>query len=98
MRENEAANLNLLIPAPQEKLDNWLAEFYGHSVSIEKRQVLRHRDLSYVERLWIKDGLPSSLIYKLVLPPWDIEQDIIERVLIPSVSNSAQLYLCAHYE
>jgi len=58
---------------------------------------LRHRDLSYVERLWIADSLPQSLIYKLVLPPWDIELDINQRVLSPSVSSSPQLYLTAHH-
>ncbi len=72
-------------------------EFYGKSVHITKRELLRHRDLSYVERLEIADGLPESLIYKLVLPPWDIEQELHERLLIPSVSNSARLYLSAHY-
>jgi hypothetical protein len=97
VRSPENSSLELLEPVPQELLDSWLAEFYGHSVNIAKREVLRHRDLSYVERLWIADSLPFSLIYKLVLPPWDIEKDILERVLIPSVSNSAQLYLAAHY-
>jgi Ser/Thr protein kinase RdoA (MazF antagonist) len=86
----------LLTPVPEEQLLVWLAEFYGKHVEIGKREVLCHRDLSYVERLWITDGLPDSLIYKLVLPPWDVEQDLHERVLIPSISNSAQLYLSAH--
>ncbi len=97
MRSEENSSLELLEPVPQERLDSWLAEFYGHPVNIIKREVLRHRDLSYVERIWIADSLPFSIIYKLVLPPWDIEKDILERVLIPSVSNSAQLYLAAHY-
>jgi Ser/Thr protein kinase RdoA (MazF antagonist) len=86
----------LLLPVPEEQLLAWLGEFYGRAVEIEKREVLRHRDLSYVERLWIVDSLPGSLVYKLVLPPWDIEQDLHQRVLIPSISNSAQLYLSAH--
>lgn len=86
----------LLTPVPEELLLVWLAEFYGKRVEIGKRELLRHRDLSYVERLWISDGLPGSLIYKLVLPPWDVEQDLHERVLIPSISNSAQLYMSAH--
>ncbi len=94
-RENPS--LQLLIPPPQEKLDSWLAEFYGRQVTIAGREVLRHRDLSYVERLHLADSLPQSLIYKLVLPPWDIELDLIQRVLTPSVSNSPQLYLTAHH-
>ncbi len=98
VRMKEDESLKLLTLAPQERLDGWLSEFYGHSVSISRREILRHRDLSYVERLWVEDSLPASLIYKLVLPPWDIEQDILERVLVPSVSNSAQLYLSAHHE
>ena len=73
-------------------LQGWLREFYGKSVQISDREVLRHRDLSYVERLYVADGLPESIIYKLVLPPWDIEQDLHERILIPSVSNSPQLF------
>lgn len=93
----ENASLNLLTPVPEEKLVDWLAEFYGKKVKIAGREILRHRDLSYVERLQIADGLPESLIYKLVLPPWDVEQDLHERVLIPSISNSAQLYMSAHY-
>ncbi len=83
---------------PQDKLLSWLGEFYGKEVQIAEREVLRHRDLSFVERLKIADSLPASLIYKLVLPPWDIEQDLHERILIPSLSNSAQLYLSAHYK
>lgn len=94
-KENES--LELLTPAPEEMLQSWLREFYGKPVHITSRDVLRHRDLSYVERLVIGDGLPESIIYKLVLPPWDIEQDLHERILIPSVSNSPQLFMSAHY-
>jgi len=94
-KENDS--LTLLTPAPEEMLQGWLREFYGKSVQISDREVLRHRDLSYVERLYVADGLPESIIYKLVLPPWDIEQDLHERILIPSVSNSPQLFLSAHY-
>jgi len=93
----EDPSLQLLTPAPQERLDGWLREFYGRPVTISKRELLRHRDLSYVERLWMADSLPQSLIYKLVLPPWDVELDINQNVLIPSVCNSPQLYLTAHY-
>lgn len=93
--ENET--LDLLVPPPDEKLAGWLQEFYGKPTKITNRQLLRHRDLSYVERLTIADALPTSLIYKLVLPPWEVEQDLHERVLIPSITNSAQLYLSAHY-
>lgn len=93
--ENES--LQLLKPAPEDRLAAWLAEFYNKPVTIVQREVLRHRDLSMVERLTIADALPETLIYKLVLPPWDIEQDLHERVLIPSISSSAQLYLSAHY-
>lgn len=93
----EDASLTLLTPVPEEKLQAWLKEFYGKKVEIEKRELLRHRDLSYVERLQIRDALPPSLIYKQVLPPWDIEQDLHERILIPSITNSAQLYMSAHF-
>jgi len=92
----EDASLTLLTPVPEEKLQAWLKEFYGKKVEIEERELLRHRDLSYVERLKIRDALPASLIYKQVLPPWDIEQDLHERILIPSITNSAQLYMAAH--
>jgi hypothetical protein len=92
----EDPSLELLAPAPEEQLLAWLSEFYGREVEIARREMLRHRDISYVERIWIADSLPDSLIYKLVLPPWDVERDLHERVLIPSISNSAQLYLCAH--
>lgn len=85
------------MPASEEKLHGWLSEFYGKSVEIVDRQLLRHRDLSYVERLKFKDCLPDSLIYKQVLPPWDIEQDLHERILIPSIASSAQLYMTAHH-
>jgi hypothetical protein len=95
--KKEDPSLQLLIPAPQERLDSWLAEFYGRPVTINKRELLRHRDLSYVERLWLTESLPQSLIYKLVLPPWDIELDINQHILIPSVSSSPQLYLTAHH-
>jgi thiamine kinase-like enzyme len=94
----ENSSLDLLTPVPQEQLLSWLGEFYGKKVRVAEREVLRHRDLSFVERLRISDSLPTSLIYKLVLPPWDVEQDLHERVLIPSISNSAQLYLSAHYK
>ncbi len=97
MRESAEPHLKLLVPAPEKKLRGWLTEFYGRPVNIVKRELLRHRDLSYVERLWLADSLPATLIYKLVLPPWDIEQEIVEHILIPSVSNSAQLYLSAHH-
>ena len=93
----EDPSLELLNPPPEERLLSWLAEFYGKPVRIEGRELLRHRDLSYVERIWIAEGLPESLIYKVVLPPWDIEQDLHERVLIPSISHAPQLYLTAHY-
>lgn len=93
----EDASLSLLTPVPEEKLQAWLKEFYGKKVEIEERELLRHRDLSYVERLKVRDALPASLIYKQVLPPWDIEQDLHERILIPSITNSAQLYMSAHY-
>jgi len=92
----EDPSLKLLEPLPEEQLFAWLEEFYGKRVEISQRELLRHRDLSYVERLVFRDSLPNSLIYKLVLPPWDIEQDLHERVLIPSISNSAQLYLSGH--
>lgn len=92
----ESETLELLEPAPEARLQSWLTELYGKPVDITSRQTLRHRDLSFVERLSIADALPESLIYKLVLPPWDIEQDLHERVLIPSVSNSARLFLAAH--
>ncbi len=93
--ENET--LSLLTPPPQDLLINWLAEMYGKRVEIEKRQVLRHRDLSFVERLWVHDAFPKTLIYKVVLPPWDIEQDLHEHILIPGVSNSARLYLAGNH-
>ena len=93
--ENET--LNLLTPPPHDLLMNWLAEMYGKRVEIEKRQLLRHRDLSFVERIWVNDALPKTLIYKVVLPPWDIEQDLHEHILIPGVSNSARLYLAGNY-
>jgi thiamine kinase-like enzyme len=93
--ENET--LTLLQTAPEERLVAWLAEFYGKPVEIQRRELLRHRDLSFVERLWIADALPSTLIYKLVLPPWDIEQDLHERILIPSIAQSAQLFMSAHF-
>ncbi len=92
--ENES--LNLLQPPDEKQLLSWLAELYGKQVAIADRQLLRHRDLSLVERLWITDGLPETLIYKVVLPPWDVEQDLHERVLIPSICNSAQLYMTAN--
>jgi hypothetical protein len=91
--ENET--LSLLTPPCQEFLLSWLSEIYGKPVEIERRQLLRHRDLSYVERLHVKDCLPQTLIYKVVLPPWDIEKDLFERVLIPKVSRSPGLYLSA---
>lgn len=92
----EDASLELIEPPAEARLAAWLAEFYGKPVTISQRELLRHRDLSFVERLTVADGLPQSLIYKVVLPPWDIEQDLHERILVPSVSNSAQLYLAAH--
>ncbi len=92
--ENES--LKLITPPGEERLLSWLGEFYGKPVAIARRELLRHRDLSFVERLWISDSLPDTLIYKVVLPPWDIEQDLHERVLIPSICNSAQLYMTAH--
>lgn len=94
--ENET--LSLLSPPPQERLDGWLAEIYGKKVEILERRLLRHRDLSYVERLKINDAVPVTLIYKVVLPPWDVEQDLHEHILIPSVSNSARLYLAGNYQ
>lgn len=94
--ENES--LDLLIPPPESQLAFWLEELYGSPGEISERQVLRHRDLSYVERLHIKGRLPQSLIYKVVLPPWDIEQDLHERVLIPSISNSPRLYLTGSWK
>ncbi len=93
----EDPSLILLEPAPEAKLENWLAEFFGKPVTIVQRETLRHRDLSRVERLTFHDCLPDSLIYKQVLPPWDIEQDLHERILIPSIASSAQLYMTAHH-
>lgn len=72
-------------------------EYFGKPVQLVKREVLRHRDLSHVERLTFADALPETLIYKQVLPPWDIEQDLHERILIPSIAISAQLYMTAHH-
>ena len=95
--DSEDASLNLMPPVPEEKLTLWLKEFFGKEVRIVKRALLRHRDLSYVERLEFEDALPESLIYKVVLPPWDIEQDLHERILIPSISNSPQLFMAAHH-
>lgn len=89
--------IKLLEPVPEKLLFSWLNEFYGKEVSVANRTVLRHRDFSYVERIQLSEALPDSLIYKLVIPPWDIEQDLHERVLVPSISNSAQLYMTAHY-
>ena len=94
--ENET--LSLLTPPPQERLNSWLVEIYGKPVEIVKRNLLRHRDLSYVERIWLKDALPQTLIYKVVLPPWDVEQELHEHILIPSVSNSARVYLSGTYQ
>ncbi len=93
----EDPSLQLLEPAPEAKLEGWLDEFFGKPVSIIDRELLRHRDLSYVERLRFNDCLPESLIYKQVMPPWDIEQDLHERILIPSIASSAQLYMTAHH-
>jgi len=94
---SDDASLDLMQPVPEDRLALWLKEFYGKEVAIVKRQLLRHRDLSYVERLEFQDALPQSLIYKIVLPPWDIEQDLHERILIPSISNSPQLFMAAHH-
>lgn len=94
--ENET--LKLLEPVPEENLRSWLRELYNKPVEIEHREVLRHRDLSYVERIYLKGALPESLIYKLVLPPWDIEDDLHREILVPSISNSAKLYLTGHYK
>lgn len=93
---SEDSSLDLLRPVSEKRLNSWLKEFYGKEVTVRSRELLRHRDLSYVERLEIEDGLPESLIYKQVLPPWDIEQDLHERILIPSISNSPQLFMAAH--
>lgn len=93
----EDASLTLLTPVPDDKLVAWLQEFYGKPVDIASRTVLRHRDLSYVERVCLVDALPASIIYKLVLPPWEIEQDLHERVLIPSITNNPQLFMSAHH-
>ncbi len=93
----EDPSLKLLTPAPEEKLNGWLKEFFGKPVRISTREILRHRDLSKVERLSFENCLPESLIYKQVLPPWDIEQDLHERILIPSIAGSAQLYMAAHH-
>lgn len=93
----ENITLKLLQPPPDEKLAAWLSEMYGKPVVIASRELLRHRDLSYVERLCLLDAVPESLIYKVVLPPWDIEQDLHEHILIPSVSSSPRLYLSGHY-
>lgn len=94
--ENES--LKLLQAPPQERLTAWLSEIYGKPVAVVERQLLRHRDLSYVERIKLADAIPASLIYKVVLPPWDIEQDLHERILIPEVSSSARLYLSGFYK
>lgn len=94
--ENES--LELLRVPPSQRLDSWLQEIYGKTVDISDRRILRHRDLSYVERLTLSDAIPGSLIYKVVLPPWDIEQDLHERILIPEVSGSARLYLSGTYQ
>lgn len=93
----EHESLTLLQPAPEERLVAWLEEYYDRPVVITSRQVLRHRDLSFVERLWIDDALPQSLIYKIVHPLWAIESDLHQRILIPAVSQSAQLYMTADY-
>lgn len=92
----EDASLQLISILPEERLQSWLVEFYGKPMQITHREVLRHRDLSFVERLEFQDALPKSLIYKQVLPPWDVEQDLHERILIPSISNSPQLFMSAH--
>lgn len=92
----EDGSLDLLTPVGEERLTSWLQEFYGKAVTVKSRELLRHRDLSYVERIELEDALPQSLIYKLVLPPWDVEQDLHERILIPSISNSPQLFMAAH--
>jgi tRNA A-37 threonylcarbamoyl transferase component Bud32 len=93
----EDPSLQLLDPVPNEKLSNWLSEFYGKPVTVTGRELLRHRDLSRVERITLDDALPASLIYKQVLPPWDIEQDLHERILVPSLSNCPQLFMAAHH-
>lgn len=93
---SESSSIKLLPLIPEERLSSWLKEFYGKDISIASREVLRHRDFSYVERLKFKEALPDSLIYKLVIPPWDIEQDLHERILIPSIASSAQLFMTAH--
>ena len=98
MAEIENPTIKLMEPVPESVVTAWLHEFYGKAVKIESRSVLRHRDFSYVERIHFLDSLPESLIYKLVKPPWDIEQDLHERVLVPSISSSAQLFMTAHYE
>lgn len=97
MAEIENPTIKLMEPVPEKVLTAWLHEFYGKIVKIESRTVLRHRDFSYVERIHLEDSLPESLIYKLVKPPWDIEQDLHERVLVPSISSSAQLFMTAHH-
>ncbi|MBY0358604.1 MAG: phosphotransferase [Candidatus Obscuribacterales bacterium] len=94
----ENQSLKLLVPPPEERLSSWLEELYGKPVTINKRELLRHRDLSFVERLYFSDAVPETLIYKVVLPPWDIEQELHERVLIPSISNSARLYLSGRHQ
>jgi tRNA A-37 threonylcarbamoyl transferase component Bud32 len=94
---SDDASLDLMQPVPEDKLFLWLREFYGKEVKVSRRELLRHRDLSYVERIEFQDALPQSLIYKIVLPPWDIEQDLHERILIPSISNSPQLFMAAHH-
>ncbi|MBZ0189341.1 MAG: phosphotransferase [Candidatus Obscuribacterales bacterium] len=96
-QNQENPSLKLLDPPPVEKLTSWLEKFYDKDIEIARRAVLRHRDFSYVERLYFDDALPDSLIYKLVLPPWDIEQDLHQRILIPSISSSAQLFMTAHH-
>jgi hypothetical protein len=91
-------SLELLTPPPEEKLQGWLDEFYSKPVKISHRELLRYRDLSLVERLSIGDSLPASLIYKVVLPPWDVELDLHQRVLVPSITSSPTLFMSAHYD
>ncbi len=95
---NENQYLDLIPVVPLSKLLSWLNEFYGKDVTIEKLDVLRHRDFSYVARITINDALPETIIFKLVLPPWHVEQDIIERILIPSIAYSPQIYLSGQYQ
>ncbi|MBC7999259.1 MAG: phosphotransferase [Leptolyngbya sp.] len=94
--ENSRVNLQLIVFPEVSEIEKFITRSIGKKVQVTHINVLRHRDFSFVARVFIHPHFRSlvgfdTLIYKKVKAPWDCEANIALYVKNSGLPHTARL-------